>query len=349
MKNKIILATMLPTFCFGSNFVTIIDGADKTYLPDQFTQVIEYTEWVDKGAKTCSFDKETSDYYFGVPFEQTENCSQEQERTKTTTNTYKGGKEEVIVEKETKTLNTTSKNNVLGSHLERSCLNILNNGYSSGNGTYHIKPNTESVETYCDMNTDGGGWTMVASNSVASSIIAKGTSRNSANYRLDRSSGSLGIADPNSDYIIGYYINDMDWTHARITMFGFNDHLGSYSFPSNLGRYMDIKWTTEGNTPTDRFNNITPVASVSTISSNNFSFHTLAKYFVLDAVYKDNSYNANSNQSTVGGAGVANANGDPSNGTYFGHGTEETSTGGEGAYIAGGSSMESYGYVTWIR
>ena len=46
MKNKIILATMLPTFCFGSNFVTIIDGADKTYLPDQFTQVIEYTEWV---------------------------------------------------------------------------------------------------------------------------------------------------------------------------------------------------------------------------------------------------------------------------------------------------------------
>jgi hypothetical protein len=42
-----------------------------------------------------------------------------------------------------------------------SCLDILENGYSNGDGVYTIKPIDTAFDIYCDMTTDGGGWNVI--------------------------------------------------------------------------------------------------------------------------------------------------------------------------------------------
>lgn len=212
----------------------------------------------------------------------------------------------------------------------------------SSNGLYWIKSDSAAPQqVYCDM--ENGGWMLVASNDARDGLIPGGTQRNTAEYFLNRPE-SLGIPSPNKDYVIGSLIEALDFTQVRIFGWGYGFTNNAYSWPNNLGDHIIAEWslTTTG---TERLTEIVPRANV-TLSGNS-TISPSAAYFILDAVQNDIDFNANSQQSTLGAAGVANANGDPSNGCYLGHGLSEGSF--EGWYDGSNVRRDTQGYTTWVK
>jgi hypothetical protein len=168
MKKTLISLFLLSTFSTqaAEEFKVIISSEANDYVVGGFTDETTYGNWTEV-SNICSFDKETSEYYFNKSFVQKESCVKTEERTVVTERTYKNGTKEVI-KNETETKSTTvskTTNTVLGTHKEASCKNILNNGYSVGDDTYEL---SNGLNVFCDQTTDGGGWTLVFNHDVSS-------------------------------------------------------------------------------------------------------------------------------------------------------------------------------------
>lgn len=234
----------------------------------------------------------------------------------------------------------------------KGCSQILADGLGTVSGLYWLDNDTtqapDPVKGYCDMTgTEQGGWLLVSSNNTDSSLLPLGLSRQSTNYELDRAT-TLGTPSPETDYIIGSSINTLSWQAVKIVGFGRNQ-VGNASINySNRGNWAAAIWSV-GATGSARLSTITPKSSV-TISGNT-AINTLANYYVVDAMKMDRlvgGFNANKDQTTIGAAGVQNASGDPQGGTYFGHGSAEESSYGEGWYDASGPA-NSKGWTTWVK
>ncbi len=120
------------------------------------------SEWVNTGETFNCFDTlDPNDYYNGMTFTQVEECSQKQTQTTTNAEIVNGERKETIT-KEEKTIVIHNEYDESGLFIARSCNDILNSHGNIGDGLYSITTDNSQRNVFCDMTTDGGGWTIVA-------------------------------------------------------------------------------------------------------------------------------------------------------------------------------------------
>jgi hypothetical protein len=169
MKGKLTILSVVigcAIYASANNFVVIVDKNDSVNYEMEFgyDDIIKYGEWVFN--TECINDIEQNNIYYNKTKEQTSTCTEERERTVTTERVYDNGHKEILNTKiESEIINTTeTKQFIIGTHLEETCKSVLENGYSEGNGIYHVTAGGGLTEAYCDMITNGGGWTAVWKN-----------------------------------------------------------------------------------------------------------------------------------------------------------------------------------------
>ena len=213
-------------------------------------------------------------------------------------------------------------------------------------GLYYFTNGTLTQQLYYD-HADGG-WILISSSNSSDSTFPGGTSRNSTTYYVNRNgtAGSTGTISPNNDYLIGSWLDAYKFTRVRGIGFGRGSTNGTYTWPTNPGVTVECQWACESYTQI-----VNKSAVPVQITSDGSGVPSGATYFIMDAVRMDftanGTFDANSNQSTIGWAAVTNSNGDPVGGTYLGHGSAEGSF--EGWYNAANSASDCQGWTTWVR
>jgi len=233
----------------------------------------------------------------------------------------------------------------------RSGRELVNYDPTLPNGLYYITAGGVTQQVYVDIQR--GGWMLVSSNRYGDTTIPSGTARLATGYELDRGGlGQLGTSNPDQDHIIGNIINSLPFNNVRVFAWGWNDPTSTFGYETNStswGTYLDVRWfLSRSGAP--RLYEVQPRSSVLIAGSGTLS--SLAAYFILDGIkvnrLTSGGYDANADQTTIGGCGVTSSSGDPSPGAYLGHGTGEGSTAGEGWYDSANTTYNCRSYTTWV-
>ncbi len=211
-----------------------------------------------------------------------------------------------------------------------SCKELLAAKPTAKSGVYWLDPDDKGpvapFQGYCEMKLGGGGWTLVAANSKTSGKLPG----NGQGVVLTQG-GLNSNPNPQTDYVIGAVMPKLKFSEALVVAW-------------NGGKRIAVSH------PADKYPYVSPGANTYKIVLDEQGAGVCAKnarYFVLGCEEKDAGNNANSNQNTTGICIVSGASGDPSTGTYFGHGSKEGSF--EGFYNKACQSLDSDHYASFVR
>jgi hypothetical protein len=136
-----ITASLLATTVYANNFNVIIKSDEVSY---------QTTPWIDTGNERCnSISPLENEVYKNKPFTKVfSDCEKEQK--KSGLENYRWVSTEGYTE------------NKIGTLLLNNCTQILEGDHGNTNGIYEVLNNGNTIDVLCDMETDGGGWTLVA-------------------------------------------------------------------------------------------------------------------------------------------------------------------------------------------
>lgn len=151
---KILLTIVIANSAFASNYVSVITSDNNSY-----TTALSWGEWLNiEEPYNCIHDITENDVYYGYTANQSSTCDQKQERTRLDSDISM-----------TRTVKINKIEEINGTHLENTCVDILefNSDFLSYDGYYY----SNLGEIYCDMTTQGGGWTQVANIGNAVTVL----------------------------------------------------------------------------------------------------------------------------------------------------------------------------------
>jgi len=133
---------------------------------DTGTNETTYTSWTDTGGlHSCGVYAPAQDTVrLGNALTQYRDCSQNQDRIRTIKSVWADGSKTLDSNTtEIKTVIENKHRNTTGTGLATSCKVILDKGWSNGSGVYTLDLPSGNKNVTCDMNTAGGGWTVLQS------------------------------------------------------------------------------------------------------------------------------------------------------------------------------------------